>query len=236
MNAHWILALSSVSDWIGPAIVAIFFFILPIVRAMREARERQRAIERRGGASEPQQTARRMPETDMDEARRKWEALLRGEDVEPASSAPPLLRMPEPVQRPATPQPMPETSSPPLTGEFAQLETTSAETTFDEERGAQVENETLARAEKKRRDDFMFAQREDAPVRADVATDMAPASPTPVAVASSDLQRRRNVLGGGTGMATRSGLRRAILASEVFGQPVGLRDGSSGTGPIGDRP
>jgi hypothetical protein len=233
-NVHLFLAESDLSHWLGIAFVAFFFFIVPIVKAAREARQKQRLEEQRGSMGTPQPTARRMPETDMDEARRKWEALLRGEEFEPATPPAPVVRMPEPAQQPTA-----ESPAPTLAQQLASLDpegrSGSAETSFDEERVAQTQNEALAREEKQRRDDFIFAQREDAPVRADVASDIGRDTPPERKLVAADLQRRRSVLGSGTGMATRAGLRNAILASEIFGQPVGLRDGSGGTGPIGDR-
>lgn len=251
MSAHVFLGASGVGDWIGPAIVAIVFFILPIVRSIREARVKQEQAERRArdGAPAPTPIARAPVETDMDEARRKWEALLRGEEVDarpkPAPAPAPAPRASEgearryppagsatgEMQAPFDDARNPET----LTSLEPVLSESGPDTSFDEARLAEVEDEARARDDKQRRDDLFFAERESEAVRADVAQWIGtPASKPPVPV-PADTTRRRNVFGPGRGLSTRSDLRRAILASEVLGRPVGLRDGSDEPGPVGLR-
>jgi hypothetical protein len=250
MSVHLFLAAAGFSDWIGPALVAVFFFVLPILRSIREAREKQEQAERRAREGLPPVATTRAPvETDMDEARRKWEALLRGEEVDvpaptpvPLAAEPEAPRYPSGANAPAANRPADlttpfDTSRNPetLTSLEPVLSDTGPATTFDEARLAQVEEEDRARGDKKRSDDLLFAEREGDAVRADVAQWIGSSPSKQPAPASVDLTRRRNVLGAGPGLSTRAGLRRAILASEVLGRPVGMRDGSDEAGPVGMR-
>jgi hypothetical protein len=242
MSAHVVLAASGFGDWIGPAIVAVFFFILPIVRSIREAKEKQAQAERRARDGTPAPVARAPAETDMDEARRKWEALLRGDEVESPPKPAPAPRTSDEARRyPAAatgqataemPAPFDETRNPEtLTSLEPVLSDAGPATTFDEARLAQVEDEARVRDDKQRKDDLVFAQRESENVRSDVAQWIGTSPSNQPAPPASDLSRRRNIFGGGAGLASRAGLRRAILASEVFGRPVGMRDGSDEAGP-----
>jgi hypothetical protein len=240
MTSHVLfLAAFNLSEWIGPAFVAFFFFVVPIVRAMRESKEKQKQLAQKreqasvsGGGAAPEKGA--PADWDAEQARRKWEALLRGEEIEPGpytpAAKPEVVRAPPPVEasEPAT-----------LVGSLSSLEPAPSEdeqeSSFDEERMSQIDNETLAREEKKRRDDFLFAEREGAPVRADVAPALPPERPSEPVLVAADARRRESLFGPGARPGSRSALRRAILASEVLGRPVGLRDGSDEAGPIAAR-
>lgn len=223
------------NDWIGPALVAIFFFVVPILRAMREAKAKQEQMK-----SKPEGTGGQSDE-ERDAARRKWEALLRGEEAQPVPWAPPVANVPEATRRAPAPQleqPVPEAQ---LAGNLSPFGTQPSEdaeeTTFDEERTAQVENDARLREERRRRDDFLFAEREGAPLRADVTTAI-PSDRVPDVVAvRGDVERRRNVLGAGLepGFGSRAALRRAILASEILNRPVALRTGPEEVGHVGAR-
>jgi hypothetical protein len=262
-----ILAAFDIGEWIGPAFVAIFFFILPILRAMKEAKEKQRQMaERQGGTGTQAESAR-------EAAKRKWEELLRGEEGEAGPYAPPTMagaeteHAPPPSLRPSVPhQPAEPVPQPLFEGSLSPFEPVASEEQversydegrsleqgrsledgrFDEEKSAHDAHEEALRAERRRRAEFLAAERGDALARADVASALAPSmgagmapqrmSELSIAPPAAAAPARETTVGAGAGFGSRSALRRAILASEILGKPVGLRDGSEATGPLGAR-
>lgn len=216
------------AEYIGPAIVAIFFFILPIIRAIKESKQKQREAQARRPEAPIDE-----PRPDETSAREKWDELMRGE----------ATRTAEPVSRIPAPPPLPRVSAPssleselggPLSDLPAQVSEAEMERSFDEERAALEENERALRTERERREGFLRREREGAEKpRAGVE----PVQLSTIelsdtgAVASAEALRRRELLGLGSG-DRRAALRRALVGAEVLGRPVALRTGGEEIGPL----
>lgn len=224
------LDLEKLKDLLGPAIVALFFFVLPILRAVKEAREKQKELEQKRADLPASKEA-----SEADTARKMWEDLLRGDAPTPV--APPTAKTvpaPPPLPRNVEAREPSEPLSAPISVLSEVPSEAEVERTFDEERTAQTENEAARRGEFERRETFLRREREGAAApRANVE---------PAAITSFDFggdetgqlradAARRNDLLGLSGNR-RAALQRAIVASEVLGRPVALRTGSEEVGPL----
>jgi hypothetical protein len=219
--------IDSLMDLIGPAFVALFFFILPILRAIKEAKEKQREAEARRTQAPSEE------KSEEEKAQEMWADLLRGE-----APAPPPPPPPPPPPR-AVPQtlPTPEAPAPlaPSIEVFSGSPTEAEmESTFDEARAAQDQNDAALRDERARREGFLRREREGAETpRASVEpSDMTSfdVSVSQTADGRAQEKRRRDLLGLATNR--RAALQRALVGAEVLGRPVALRTGSEEIGPL----
>lgn len=234
------LAEPTLPSWLIQALLVFFFLVLPIVRGIRESLAKKREFERRRDTAPLPSGGEPDVAAQVDEARRRWEALLRGEETKPAPAPPPP---PVVAARPTAAEAVP----PPLGGalsDFApapsedQVEAANDEETADaehfipdEETRAREENDRRLRDEREARAAFLQRERESgAGRRAGVAADPMTSLGAPTAAAVVERARRANPLG--IDLATperrRASLRRAILANEVLGAPIALRDPASG--------
>jgi hypothetical protein len=162
-----------IPGWIIQAILVFFFLVLPILRGIRETIARRKELEARRAQGPAPEAAEVEAEVDeLDEARKRFEALLRGE-VPPETSAeraapptaPPPVTVPPPVPRPTA-------ADRPLTGSLAgplgglppapsenELEAGSAPATADPDRFG-LDEAQRARAEIDRRLEAERAERE----------------------------------------------------------------------------
>lgn len=211
------------------------FFGLPILRSVLEARKKARARDAQapseGADAEEERRAQAA------EARRRWEALLRGESPEGAPAAP----------APAAPPPLPasrteregDRAPPPLVlfdTSGTSEEELEAEGAGDEERRAREELDRRLREERSRREILTERPaREEALTMSQVAP---PAGGFELAVqepSAAETVQRRRYSRGGTGGGYRLGdLRRAVIASEILGPPVSSR-GPGGARAMFDR-
>ena len=217
-------------DVLGPAFLIFIFFVLPILRAVKEARAKQKeVIAKRGASSEADAP------TDTDTARKMWEDLMRGDA--PTPLAPPTV-LSVPSQPPPLPVAEARDAATPLSAPISVLSLAKPEAemerTFDEERTAQDENEALRRGEFERREQFLRREREGA---AKPRTNVEPGKITSfdfggdeTGQARADASRRRDLLG--LSGNRRAALQRAVVASEVLGRPVALRTGGEELGPL----
>jgi hypothetical protein len=217
-------------DVLGPGFLIFIFFVLPILRAVKEARDKQKeVIAKRGTSSEADARG------DTDTARKMWEDLMRGDAPTPV--APPTI-LSVPAQPPPLPAAEARDAAQSLAGSISVLSEAQPEAemerTFDEERTAQDENEALRRGEYERRELFLRREREGA------ATPRANVEPGTITSfdfggdetgqARADAARRRDLLG--LSGSRRAALQRAVVASEVLGRPVALRTGGEELGPL----
>jgi hypothetical protein len=234
-----------VLGWIFKALIVLFFIGLPIVRSIREAIAKQKEMtQRRADAPLGSETD---PRAQMAEARRRWEALVRGEEAPAVPRAAPPA--PAPVARPTAAE---ASSSRPLSGPLSDLrpaptedevEAANDESTADsehfvpdEEAQAREENDRRLREERESRSAFLQRERESgAGRRANVAADAMTSLGAPTAAARIERAVRPQVLFGDldSALVRKAALRRAIVAAEVLGPPVALRDPA--TGPVGMR-
>ncbi len=244
-----LLAEQGLPGWLIQALLVFFFIGLPILRSIRETLKKKKELDQRRRDSGAGDAAEVDPAAQMEEARRRWEALLRGEEsaapVRPAAQMAP----PPPIPRPT----MAEAASPAqLAGQLSdfkpsptedEVEAANDETTADpehfipdEETRAREENDRRLRDEREARTAFLQRERETgAGRRANVTSDPMTSLGAPTAAATIQRAARPNVLFGESANAAtrRAALRRAILAAEVLGPPVALRDPA--TGPVGLR-
>lgn len=232
------LAAADAGEWLGKLVsFAILFMVFvggPLMRALKESAEKRRLARERGIA--PAETA-----SAEDEARRAWEALLRGESPERAPevappTAPPLVQR-ERASQPAraTPEAAPE-GPPPLHTLGAPASEDELETRFDEateegdvdeERRAQEVRERELAEERERRRRFRNLEQQSGGDRAEVApVEMSSLQGGLAQTANTDAPVRprvANPLFGAAGGNARARLRQALLAREVLGPPRGMR-------------
>jgi hypothetical protein len=221
--------IDSLMDLVGPAFVALFFFILPILRALKEAKEKQREAEARRTQAPAEE------KSDEQKAKEMWADLLRGEAPAPPPRPPPVPSPARPVPQPIASNAGPPPQLAPPMQVFSDVPTEAEmESTFDATREAQVQNEAALRNERTRRDDFLRREREGA--------ETPRASVEPTAMTSFELGgdevieiqaralRRRDLLG--LEKNRRAALRRALVGAEVLGRPVALRTGGEEIGPL----
>jgi hypothetical protein len=204
-------------------LVVFFLFGLPVLRGLLESARKAR--ERRAGEGGGARAEREAAEA---EARRRWEERLRGEGAgAPAAPAAPPPAPPSRVPLPAEPPPPPPlVVIDSLPGDPSRrLEDAAG----DEELSAREELDRRLFEERRRREDFVRLEREAAATRrVGVEPEYVPAFELEVARPVEEAREpavRRPALAG-------SGLRAAVIASEVLGRPLALRGGG---GPF-DRP
>jgi len=242
-----LLADQGLPGWLIQALLVFFFIGLPILRSIREMMQKKKELEQRRGESVPGDAAEVDPAAQMEEARRRFEALLRGETV-----ASPVAEVPPPVpvmQRPKMADTaMPGSRSGDLSGMSPapsedQVESANDVATADpehfipdEEERAREAHDRRLREEREARTAFLQRERETgAGRRANVTSDPMTSLGAPTAAATIQRAARPDIFFGeyDNSAARRAGLRRAILAAEVLGAPVALRDPA--TGPVGMR-
>ncbi|MCY2958630.1 MAG: hypothetical protein NTY35_00535 [Planctomycetota bacterium] len=242
-----LLAEPALPGWLVQALLVFFFLVLPIIRGIRESLAKKKELANRRADAGPEQAEEPDATAQMDEARRRWEAMLRGEETAPpaAPAVPPAI----PVSRPKASDIVPPAQ---LAGTLTDMkpapneddvETTTDEATADpehfipdEETRAVEENDRRLREEREARTDFLRRERETgAGRRANVTSDPMTSLGAPTAAATIQRAVRPDVLFGDLADAKtrRVALRRAIVAAEVLGPPVALRDPA--TGPVGLR-
>lgn len=241
----------------------VFFFVvvLPILRTIHEAvKTRNEESRRRAESGAPATEVEDGGEADGDEARRAFEALMRGEEParEPAPppipvAAPAVEAVSRRVERGRAGDLHREARESELPGQIEErLETRGDEArssegeSYEEEleaRGlAQPDEEELATAENRRRIDeerarreaFLRAERESAAGRRVSVSSGAMTSfeleSKPPELATPRTARAERAA---KLLGTRADLRRAVLAAEVLGRPSALRE--PGEGPVGLR-
>ncbi|MEY2807787.1 MAG: hypothetical protein RIR65_2204 [Planctomycetota bacterium] len=243
----------------------VFFFVvvLPILRTIHEAVKTRQAESRRraeSGAPATEVEEGGDADADGDEARRAFEALMRGEDPARAPAPPPIPAaapavevVSRRVERGRAGDLHREARESELPGQIEErLETRGDEArssegeSYEEEleaRGlAQPDEEELAAAENRRRIDeersrreaFLRAERESAAGRRVTVGSAAMTSfeldKKPVETAATRPARAERAT---KLLGTRADLRRAVLAAEVLGRPSALRE--PGEGPVGLR-
>lgn len=231
------LAATDFSEWIGKLVsFAILFMVFvggPLLRALKESAEKRRAAQARGIAPADAKSAE-------DEARRAWEALLRGETVEREPVAPPPVPTPL-VQRERASQPEREILSAPSEGPpplhtlgapssedtlESQFDEAQPEVDVDEERRARETRERELAEERERRRRFRNLEQESGGDRADVApAEISSLQGGLAQIANTDAPVRARVanpLFGAGGGNARARLRQAVLAREVLGPPRSL--------------
>ncbi len=243
------LADNGLPGWVIQAVLVFFFIGLPILRSIREASVKRRELERRRGElsgeprgapdADPMADSAADPMEQMDEARRRFEALLRGE--EPASAPPPTV--PVPV-RESRPEPVPQAR---LAGRLSDLKPAPNEN--DAERGDDpdsadpehfIEDEELRsreeidrriRVEREARSDFLRREREGGiGRRTGIAADPMTSLGAPTAAATIQRAVRPDALfePDANAVDRQAAMRRAFIAAEILGAPTALRDGGSG--------
>ena len=240
-----------VGRWLGPLLkyAAIFFLIvLPIIRSIVEAARKSREK-----APDADVATRR---ASADEARRRWEELMRGGDAaeaEPAEAQPPPPPPPPSVPRvpaPLAPTPAPLASAPAplargrddelarrgLEDEHAFETRSDEEAREDEEAAALRAIEARDRAERLRRRALVEADRAAATShRGTVGTIEGPTFELEVGDASgAATPAAPSSPRAGLRLSGRRELRRAVIASEILGSPLGLR--GAGAASAFDRP
>ncbi len=216
-----------------PYAVGFFVFIVPIVRAIREARKQQAATRRGKAAGED------ADQTPPASGREAWEDLLRGRGAArtQAPPVPPVSRVPlqprieprdfdeEPSLEDAPPPPLVE-----LPTELpSRSETFAADETLDESRAEELEG-ARERAESARQVQVAESEYEaSSPYRSAVAPTPASAIAPDSAVARpvrwQSESERRLFPDAESAVDRRTALRRAILLREVLGPPVALGGG-----------
>lgn len=235
------LAAADAPEWLGKLVsFAILFMVFvggPMLRALKESAEKRRAARERGLAPAETKSAE-------DEARRAWEALLRGESPEgsaeaPASAPPPVPtpmvqreRASQPKREPAPgqaegPAPLHTLGAPASEDALeTRFDEATEETDVDEERRAQEVRERELAEERERRRRFRTLEQQSGGDRADVAPaeisslqgGLAQTANTNAPVRA----RVENPLFGAHGGNARARLRQALLAREVLGPPRAL--------------
>lgn len=216
-------SIDQILDKIGPFLVVFFFFIVPIIRTIRESRAQKRAAKDRGEPVGDPATG--------DDARKAWDDLMRGDA--PTTSAPPV---PPPIVTAGRIEPVepiePGARTAPLAGRLSDLAPVPTEdeeeATLDEEASARETNERALREEFERRAAFLRKERESAARKTVAPLDMSTLAPQveepapPARVSSSGLAPG----------SSRADWRRALIAAELLGRPVALREAGDGIGPI----
>ncbi len=244
-----LLAEPGIPTWLIQAFLVFLFVVLPIVRGVRESMAKKRELEqRRLDRVDPEQ-APDAPDA-MDEARRRWESLLRGEEVSapPARSAPPPPPIPRPTAASAPPVPM----QAPLVGRLSDMKPAPSENETeeaddeatadpehwipDEEQSAREANVQRLKVERGERSDFLRREREGgASRRANVAPDLLTSLGGVAAVTEVAVHWRPDMPFAELGdpRARRAALKRAVVMSEVLGTPAGLiAMGTGAAGPV----
>lgn len=223
--------------WLIKAVLIFLLFGLPILRGIKETlakkTEQRRQARDHGTAPTPEVE-------DLSEAKRRFEALLRGEE---------LPRREAPVAPPPMPRQTAAEASPPaqLAGRLSDLseapseddaeaaaseETADAEHfVVDEETKAREELDRRLRDERDSRTEFLKRERESgAGRRVNVAAEEMTSLGAPTAAATIQRAQRPEVLftALADAKARRAALRRAMIASEVLGAPAALRGPDSG--------
>lgn len=238
----------AIPSWLVQAVIVFFLVGLPIIRGIRETLAKKKEFERRRADAPPADGG--APEVDpLDEARRKWEALMRGEEPATPPPAPAERAAPPPMPRPTMAEATPPTQLAGPLSTFAptptesEVEAANDEETADaehfipdEETRAREENERRIREEREARAAFLQRERESGVGRrATVASDPMTSLGAPTAAATIQRAARPDVLFGveADTRARRAALRRAMVAAEVLQAPVALRDPEQG--PVGLR-
>ncbi len=224
----------AIVDWVlghlGPIFIAIVFFVLPILRGLKEQAAKKKELEARGETP----PAREEPS----DGRKAWEALLRGE--EPGTPPPPPVVVraptlePPPLVRPVEGSERQATLAGELTGKLSDFAPTPTEedeeTSLDEEGLANELNERLLREEMQRRADFLAREKASA-ARQSVAPEALVTIEASEAVVKGAFPGSARNLLLPAGVDRRSALRRALVAREVLGPPLALRTHIDALGP-----
>jgi hypothetical protein len=239
----------------------VFFFVvvLPILRTIHEAvKTRNEESRRRAESAAPATEVEEDIDADGDEARRAFEALMRGEDPARAPEPPPIPA-PAPaveavsrrVERGRAGDLHREARESEQSTEVAQrrelrgaearssegesyeeeLETSGVPQP-DEEELAMAEHRRRLEEERARREAFLRVEREPASGRRATVSAAAMTSFEHDAKHAEPAPRRPARAERATKLlGTRADLRRAVLAAEVLGRPSALRE--RGEGPVG---
>ena len=146
-----------IANHIGPIFVGVFFFAVPILRAIKEAANKKR--KQAAGLDAPPAQQREA----QSEGRQMWEELLRGE--QPAPVVPPPMPAPRPELFEGAEQAQ---NAPSLAGRLSDFAGDSdenaleSESALDQERRAVEINDEMLRVEMLRRSDFLARERESA--------------------------------------------------------------------------
>lgn len=229
MNVFAAFDPQAIVDWIlghlGPIFVAVVFFVLPILRGLKEQAQKKRQLEERRRAD---LVGEGEPEADGEQGRKAFEALLRGE----TPSTPPALPVAPPPVLEAPVEPGSRASS--LAGPLSDLASAPTEDevegSFDEERAALEGNERLLREERRRRTDFLAQERESAARKSVAPEGLLSLQAYEVEAAPAPLSSGRALLAW-KGADRRTLLRRAIVAREVLGPPLSVRADTDALGP-----
>lgn len=252
LHVSWpaLLADQGIPGWLIQAGLVFFFLVLPIIRGIRESIAKKRELEQARGNRpqlEPSQTESAAPEPtsadsalDMEDARRRFEALLRGEVPEPVVSRDPpsTASVNAPEARLAgrltdmTPAPTEDEAESASNPETADPEHFIP----DEEQRSREEIDRRIRDERASRTEFLRRERlSGAGRRTSVAADPMTSLGAPTAAAKIHRASRPDVLfpDGASAAVRMAAMRRAIVAAEVLGPPSALRDPAAG--PVGLR-
>jgi hypothetical protein len=228
-------------------LTVVFIVVVPLIKAVREALAKAREL------------AEKSPDTfgRDSEARKRFEALLRGEelpDAPPPPRSPPRAAAPPVIKeaRERAVQDVAEARRPPAKKPLVVLDEIPARPLSGPEleaREGASEPEIAADRTRRERDE-LERQRVAALQPAQIAREEYAASssqreevaPTPVAVfdaalAASEPAGRasaaaRRWLGAAADTDRRGALRRALVMNEVLGRPLGLRDGARPAGGL----
>lgn len=225
-----IMSLDEIVQWVlghlGPIFIAVVFFILPILRGIKEQAAKKKQLEERGAGTPP-------VEEDVSQDRKAWEALMRGEAPTAPPAPPPVPQYtPPPIVRPIEGS----ESQPTLTGRLSDFDSASrededaAESTFDEESLAREMNDRLLREEMQRRSTFL-AQEKEMAARKTVAPEGLSTIESTENAAPRAIDRSAAALLFANDKDRRGSLRRAIIAREVLGPPLALRTDRDALGP-----
>jgi len=241
MTTLALLAEESVPGWIIKAVLIFMFIGLPILRGIKETLAKKKELTEQRRQARDQGGLPASEVEDLGEARRRFEALLRGEEppARTATVAPPPP-MPRHIEAEATPptqlagrlSDLSEAPSEDDAEGAATEETADAEHfVVDEETSAREELDRRLRNERASRTEFLKRERESgAGRRLNVAADEMTSLGAPTAAATIQRAQRPEVIFTALADAKsrRAALRRAIIASEVLGAPAALRGPDAG--------
>ncbi len=241
MTTLALLAEDAFPGWLIKGVLIFMFIGLPILRGIKEtlAKKKELLEQRRQARDVGGPPATEVE--DLGEAKRRFEALLRGEE---APARPVIVAPPPPIPRQLAAEAARPTQ---LAGRLSDLseapseddaEAAATEETadtehfvVDEETKAREELDRRLRDERDSRTEFLKRERESgAGRRVNVAADEMTSLGAPTAAATIQRAQRPEVLftALADAKARRSALRRAIIASEVLGAPAALRGPDSG--------
>jgi len=241
MTTLALLAEESFPGWIIKAVLIFMFIGLPILRGIKETLAKKKELTEQRRQARDQGGFPAGEVEDLGEARRRFEALLRGEEP-PARTT--TVAPPPPMSRHVAAEATPPTQ---LAGRLSDLseapseeeaeaaateETADAEHfVVDEETKAREELDRRLRDERDSRTEFLKRERESgAGRRVNVAADEMTSLGAPTAAATIQRAQRPEVIftALADAKARRTALRRAIIASEVLGAPAALRGPDAG--------